>query len=285
MQLRGGIFRGFEVKLPFDYDYQQVLNRATALGYSLPTSAQQVKENQLMIDIKAAFGVTSSKSSSNIASVPVLQMLMFATDGDSDYATISWSAPSNSAKQATKVNSPSFTALSGFNSNGTTSYLNSRLALDTTQQRNVAFAVKAFINNTNTGIIVGNSDVSPATTTDPATTITPRSGVSNLIFRLMSNTANTISSANTDGDARIIVGRSSTSNVYRSLNGAAKTNNTSNDLTYSTPRVLYLLARNLANVSTDAFYTNGISYFIAFNTNITNGEIAAVDTALATYLS
>ena len=37
----------------FDTDYQAVLNRATTLGYTLPSAPQQILQNQLVLDLKA----------------------------------------------------------------------------------------------------------------------------------------------------------------------------------------------------------------------------------------
>lgn len=92
-------------------EYQSVLDRATTLGYTLPSIAQRTKQNQLIIDLKAA-GIWSL--------IDVLYV--FATDGSSDFATLNWKSPTTF--QLTKVNSPTFTTNQGFAGNGTTSYLN-----------------------------------------------------------------------------------------------------------------------------------------------------------------
>lgn len=93
-----------------DTDYQAVLDRSTTLGYTAPSEAQRILQNTLVEDLKAA-GVWSK-----------LDLLyVFATDGDSDYATLNWKAPSS--HQVTKVNSPTFTADSGFNGDGSSAYL------------------------------------------------------------------------------------------------------------------------------------------------------------------
>lgn len=92
-------------------EYQAVLNRATALGYVKPSAAQQAKQNQLIIDLKSA-GIWD-----------LLDVFyVFATDGDSDYATLNWK--DSSSFQTAKVNSPTFTANQGFRAPGATSYLN-----------------------------------------------------------------------------------------------------------------------------------------------------------------
>lgn len=95
----------------FDADYQAILDRSTALGYTAPSASQQTLQNTLVTDLKTA-GVWDKLD----------VFYVFATDGDSDFATLNWKAPSS--HQVTKVNSPTFTADSGFTGNGSSSYLN-----------------------------------------------------------------------------------------------------------------------------------------------------------------
>jgi hypothetical protein len=95
----------------YESEYQSVLDRATALGYTLPSSGQRTKQNQLLRDLKSA-GIWNSLD----------VFYIFATDGSSDFATLNWKAPSSF--QITKVNSPTFTANEGFDFDGTTQYLN-----------------------------------------------------------------------------------------------------------------------------------------------------------------
>lgn len=94
-----------------DPDYQAVLDYATTQGYTLPSASQQALQNQLVVDLKDA-GIWSKLDI----------FYVFATDGDSDFATINWANPNSF--QCSKVNSPGFTSNVGFNSNGTSSYLN-----------------------------------------------------------------------------------------------------------------------------------------------------------------
>lgn len=99
----------------FTTEYQAVLDRATTLGYTKPSAGQQVKQNQLIVDLKAA-GIWT-----------LLDVFyVFATDGSSDFATLNWKAPASF--QCTKVNSPTFTVNEGFTGNGTSSYLNTNWA-------------------------------------------------------------------------------------------------------------------------------------------------------------
>lgn len=94
----------------FDVAYAAVLARGSALGYTLPTPAQQIKQNAYVLALKAA-GIWA-----------LLDVLyVFATNGDSNFATLNWKAPT--LFKCAKVNSPTFTANQGFTGNGTTSYL------------------------------------------------------------------------------------------------------------------------------------------------------------------
>jgi hypothetical protein len=119
----------------FDADYQAVLDRASTLGYTAPSAAQQTLQNTLVEDLKTA-GVWSKLDA----------FYLFATDGDSDYATLNFVAPSSF--QATKTNSPTFTADEGFTGDGVSAYLDTNLnaSTDTTNytQDDASFGVYAW---------------------------------------------------------------------------------------------------------------------------------------------
>ena len=93
----------------FDEDYQAVLDYATTQGYTLPSSGQQILQNQLVVDLKDG-GIWSKLDTFGV----------FATDGDSDFALIDWIRLSD----YTAVNSPTFTTDEGFQGDGTSSYIN-----------------------------------------------------------------------------------------------------------------------------------------------------------------
>ena len=94
----------------FDTDYQAVLDRASSLGYTAPSEAQKTLQNTLVTDLKTA-GVWDKLD----------LFYVFATDGDSDYATLNWKTPTSF--QATKVSSPTFTTNQGFQGDGSSAYL------------------------------------------------------------------------------------------------------------------------------------------------------------------
>ena len=101
-----------------DADYQAVLDYATTQGYTLPSASQQLLQNQLVVDLKDA-GVWSKLDI----------FYLFATDGDSDFASINWKDPNTF--EITEVNSPTFTTNQGFSSDGASSYLNTNFNLST----------------------------------------------------------------------------------------------------------------------------------------------------------
>jgi len=95
----------------YDPDYQAVLTYATTQGYTLPSLSQRALQDQV---------VRTLKSGSIWSELDLFYM--FATDGDSDFATLNWKNPS--AYKASKVNSPTFTSNIGFTGNGVNAYLN-----------------------------------------------------------------------------------------------------------------------------------------------------------------
>lgn len=66
----------------FDASYQAVLDKATAMGYPKPSAPQQVKQNQLIVDLKAA-GIW--------ALLDCFQV--YANDGSSSFGLINWKNP------------------------------------------------------------------------------------------------------------------------------------------------------------------------------------------------
>lgn len=99
----------------FETEYQTYLDRLAILGYTKPSSGQQVKGNQLVASLKLA-GIWTGLD----------VFYVFAIDGDSDAATVNWKSPSNF--QCSKVSAPTFTSNQGYSGNGTSSYLNTGFA-------------------------------------------------------------------------------------------------------------------------------------------------------------
>jgi len=95
----------------YSEEYQAILDRATTLGYTHPSNAQKRLQNQLIVDLKAA-GIW----------ILLDTFYVFATDGDSNFATLNWKSPTQF--RCGKVGNPTFTTNGGFTGNGTSSYLN-----------------------------------------------------------------------------------------------------------------------------------------------------------------
>jgi len=84
-----------------DADYQAVLTKASELGYSAPSSAQQELQNTLVTDLKSA-GIWDKLD----------LFYVWATDGDVDYAGLNWITPSSF--EISRINSPNFITNVGF---------------------------------------------------------------------------------------------------------------------------------------------------------------------------
>lgn len=95
----------------YESEYKAVLDYATTQGYTLPSTAQILKQNTLLSSLKTD-GVWSKLDT----------FANFATDGDSNFALIDW----KKLTQYTAVNSPTFTANEGFMGNGTSSYIDTK---------------------------------------------------------------------------------------------------------------------------------------------------------------
>jgi len=113
----GNVFGGVNKTLRnnFDSDYQLILNLATSAGYTLPSFANQTKQNQLLLDLKSA----------NIWS-RLDTFALFSNDGSSQFALIDWkrTIATGSLVLYTPVNSPTWSSGGGFTTNGLTSYIN-----------------------------------------------------------------------------------------------------------------------------------------------------------------
>lgn len=95
-------------KNAFSTEYQAILNYATSLGYTLPSTNQRVNQNKLLIDLKIN-GIWEKLDT----------FAMFATDGDSNFALIDWKR----LVTYTAFNSPIFTTNQGFKGDNVSAYI------------------------------------------------------------------------------------------------------------------------------------------------------------------
>jgi len=94
----------------FDADYQAILNFATSNSIALPLPAQRVKQNQLVLDLKAG-GIWTQLD----------VLYIFANNSGTQFATINWKNPSSN--RATVQGSLSFNTNEGFVGGTTPNYL------------------------------------------------------------------------------------------------------------------------------------------------------------------
>lgn len=92
----------------FDPDYQAILNYAVTNNFALPSYKQQVLQNQLVLDLKAA-GVWTELDT----------LAVFANDGGDQFARIDWKRLS----LYSLVNNPSFSQNIGFTGNDSNAYI------------------------------------------------------------------------------------------------------------------------------------------------------------------
>lgn len=118
----------WQMSAGYDSSYQAILDYAISLGYTLPSDAQKLKQNQLVLDLKTSGAWDKLDTFAN-----------FATNGSSQFALIDWKRLS----LMTAINSPAFTVNQGFEGNGTSSYINTNFVPST--------ALKYSLNNCSFG--------------------------------------------------------------------------------------------------------------------------------------
>ena len=88
--------------LVFDADYQAILDRSTALGYTEPSTAQQILQNTLVTDLKTA-GVWDKLDA----------LYITANDGSREFGRLNWASPST-FELSELPSAPTFTSNQGF---------------------------------------------------------------------------------------------------------------------------------------------------------------------------
>jgi hypothetical protein len=102
----------------FTNEYKAILAEGTAQGYTLPSAGQQVKQN-ILLNTLISSGVWAKLDT----------LFVLANDGGASFACINWKNPSGT--KATLVSSPTFTTNQGFNSNGSSSYIDTNFNAST----------------------------------------------------------------------------------------------------------------------------------------------------------
>jgi hypothetical protein len=213
----------------FDPDYCAILAKGEDLGYILPSEGQQILQNQLVLDLKSA-GIWEDLDI----------FYVFATDGDSDFATINWKNPN--VYQCVKFLNLTFVTNIGFqpSNNG---YLSTQWApnpdgVNYTLNEGGAFSY------VNTNYAASNTDAfgcigNPGNAFHGYITIQPKNAASLHVYALNSGSTSVGSSVSSEGFFHIKRTASNLQALYK--NGAqVDSNDTSATNTLSTRAVQVL---------------------------------------------
>lgn len=108
-----GAGQGQNFVSPYDSSYQLILNKATELGYTLPSDAQKTLQNDLILQLKLD-GIWNKLD----------VLYIFANDGGSNFATLNWINPNiRRCLLYTSGSTLTFTTNQGFTGNGTSAYI------------------------------------------------------------------------------------------------------------------------------------------------------------------
>jgi hypothetical protein len=241
----------------FDADYQAILDYATTQSYTLPSASQQIKQNQLVLDLKAG-GIWSKLDT----------FAIFATDGSSDFALIDWKRLS----LYTAFNSPTFTANEGFQGNGTSSSIALNYTTNTNWVNVSQDNVCLFANNFVDVAPLQNVVVGASTT---YVTLNLKNTSNQFSTRLHSSTIGNITSLGAIG--RGYISRNNSSNYDFYFNGNFEG-------TASTTSSLVAAQIQLFRQATSAFYNTKTSY-VGYGAYLDATEIGNLDNSLNTYLT
>lgn len=269
---------GFGIGIPFirrrgtsfTPEYQAILDRATALGYSVPSAGQQVKQN-LLIQTLITSGIFADADFIRVT----------ANDGSAQFATINWKNPNSN--QATLINSPTFLANNGFQSNGSSSYVNENWS----PASGVNYALNdasdfIWINNNLSGVPsaflmgVGDSGGTNAS-------VFEKNATTQIYPRINSSTSGFL-----DNAANPLIGlygshRSTLTNCHYSKNGVVLLNYTAISTT-RTANNSFTLCRN-NNGTASNFLASGYYSFRLSGKNISGTKLTDLYNAINTYIT
>lgn len=196
---------------PFDSDYQAILDRGIALGYALPSVHQRAKQNQLVLDLKAA-GIWT-----------LLDIFyVFANNGSQEFATLNWKNPL--LYQVSRVDTPVWTTDQGFYGNTTSSYLNTNFTPSSNgvnlTVNNGSFLLHILINS------AGNAGAHGARATDGTNSLTLTPRFTDDILYARFNAATAYSVANIIADGTYHSKRTSSTALSIFKNGSSLANGT-----------------------------------------------------------
>lgn len=244
--------------VPFSAQYQAVLTEATAQGYTLPSPAQQAKQNTLM-DTLINSGVFAKLD----------LILVFANDGSKEFACINWKNPSGT--KASLVASPTFTVNAGFTGNGTSSYINTNY--------NPTGAGNYKLNNASRYVYLKTVAVNKQIDGVDGSTANSIHTFVSQYQRINQSGANTAANIDFSGVGMKSIHRTS-STVVTGFNNTTQTNTTATSTGFANMNQFIL--RSFA--SGNPVYTNHEVSFYAMGASLIS-ENSAVVSAFSTYLT
>jgi hypothetical protein len=265
-----GIIGSSIVQFAFDADYQAVLDYATSQSYTLPSASQQILQNQLVLDLKAG-GIWDDADWIRVA----------ANDGGSQFATINWKNPNS--YQAILVNSPSFLANNGFQSNGTSSYVNENWAPSDGVNFQLNDASEFIWMNTNLNGVAAAFLYGSGDSAGTNASILEKNSSTQIYPRINASSSGFLDNANNPTIGLYGVHRANSTACAYSKNGVVLSN-FSTTSTSRTSQKSYTLARN-NNGSVANFLNSGYYSFRLSGKNISGVKLTSLHTAISTYIT
>lgn len=235
---------------PLDIDYVFLLAYAESKGYALPSTNCQRSGSRLIKNLKK-----------NKIWTAVDVMYVYATDGDSDFATLNWKYPQS--RQNTKVNAPTFTSNQGFNGNGSTSYLNTNFnpfsQSDWAAQNNNNWCIG--INSNPAGASMQDFGNRTTSGTLVMSSLYSRTGSDLTSARNNSGPGDAVAAANTNSIGDYVGWRIASGSMSLDKDGATiGTDASANSLTFANNNI-YVGCSNVQGVATE-FSTRIITHFV-----------------------
>ncbi len=233
----------------YDVNYQEVLDRAVALGFTLPSDEEKLIQNQLMIDLKAAGAYTKA----DLILVP-------ATKSNSNFGRIDWK---NTTRLATLFNAPTFVSGKGLQGNGSSAYID-------TNYNPVTSGVNYTQNNASRYIFMDTASGTGALDGRSAVNINNSLRASSSNQRINQGTIALTGGAFDFTATRGMksIHRTSSTNIEL-FNGTTQGSRTANSASMTSSNQLILRSGSGYGAHTISFYMNGAS-MVAENTAIVN---------------
>jgi hypothetical protein len=237
------------VGFAYDSDYQAILDRATNLGFTLPSDEEKLLQNQLVIDLKDAGAWTKIDC-----------FYLFATKSNSNFARIDWK---NFTHTATLFNAPNFISGKGFQGNGSSAYID-------TNFNPVTDAVNYTQNNASRYIFMDTASGTGALDGRSTVNINNSLRASSSNQRINQGTTALTGGAFDFTATRGMksIHRTSSTNVEL-FNGTAQGSRTATSASMTSSNQLILRSGSSYGAHTISFYMNGAS-MVAENTAIVN---------------